>query len=272
MSLVAIQLRLKEAGPRPDTLEMSPLSTSSSISEEVDQESTDSRSAMDDTLWRKHGSAAQWFPGSSKVMWRIVLQVYLTFHLTAYAIIISIFLPTPSCPGDDCDGGSWMGEGAGLGLGVIAGITLVVSIILCLLQLAFFPVVHRRLGSLMSLQVFAPMGSVAYLAFLVFLLRMSSGFLRATLVLGIMSLHSLAKAVCQPAALVLINETTVTPSERVKTHSIAHAFNAAAAALGLWFGGYLLHFSLSVHFVGLVWIVLATVSGLGAALALKRDI
>ncbi|KAE9373894.1 MFS general substrate transporter [Stipitochalara longipes BDJ] len=261
ITLYAVQTRLQDSGSRtadntdrvPNVLEMQEEAARS-------QSSSLGLSTGMKLFHEESGRVAEEYRPRKSAMWKIVLQVSITIHFTAYATVTSIFLPAPLCPDNICNGQHWVAEGVGFSLDSVAAITIAISSILCAMQLGLFPSVHRSLGSSQSLMAFMPISSAAYLAFMIFLVPIDSAAVRTALVFSLLSIHNLSRAICQPAALLLINESVSAPHSRFQIHSVAHAFNAGAAAVGLSLGGYLMQFGLHTHFVGWAWIALAALT------------
>ncbi|KAH8888936.1 MFS general substrate transporter [Thozetella sp. PMI_491] len=207
-------------------------------------------------------------PGQSSVAiaWRVVAKLVMSLHFTAYATAIAIFLPAPLGNGVNAAGEANPGHGLGFSVQEIGTLTMGVTLLGIPIQLLLFPRLHDTTGSRNCLQLLLPFSTVAYLGFMLLSQPPGSDVLRLLFAAALMALHVACRTICQPSALLLINDACEDAAVRAKVHSITHSCDSAVSALGLILGGVLIRAGILAHFPGLAWLIMACIAVLNSAI------
>jgi hypothetical protein len=198
-------------------------------------------------------------PSFSYIAWRISVRVVMGLHLTSYATAMAVFLPAKVSAGAST---AEVIQSHGLGFSVfeIGVLTTVVTVLAFPMQIIIFPRLHDAIGSLNCLRYFLPLSTIAYLGLTILSNPPGSEIMRLLFAAIIMAIHLVSRTVCQPSALLLINDASEDQEQRSKVQSITHASDSAASAIGLVMGGLLIRASIQLSFTGLAWLIIAVFS------------
>lgn len=215
--------------------------------------------ADQERLWEKPPC-----PSTSAIAWKVIAKLVMSLHFTAYATAIAVFLPAPLDEGIEGTGGANQGHGLGFSVQQIGALTTTVTLLGIPTQLLLFPRLHDMAGSLRCLQLFLPLSTGSYLGFMLLSQPPESRVLRSALAAILLVLHVICRTICQPSALLLINDASEDQEARAKVHSITHACDSAISAVGLVLGGVLIRAGIQARFPGLAWLVIASISALNS--------
>lgn len=198
---------------------------------------------------------------------------FYDFHLGAFANMWTLFLATPRAANNLS---SALAGGLGMQPSTLGLAMSMLGWLGMLLQVFLYPPVHARLGTLKSFQRFLLLFPVQYFLtpFLCILPSTTSptgessgGFIWFG-ILSVLLIHTVARTMTLPASIILVNNASPHPSVLSTVHTLGQSVSAAFRTLGPIVGGWWYGAGLSHGVVGPSWWAVATVAGLGWAIAL----
>jgi len=147
----------------------------------------------------------------------------------------------------------------------------ILGIIGLILQLAIFPSIQKRLGTVRCLQIFAGLFPLAY-GLAPYLALVSSSQPVSSQATGpfiwlsiafILLLQVTARTFTLPATITLLNNASPHPSVLGTVHGIGHSVSSAARTIGPVVSGYVYGLGLENGIIGAAWWVVSLVAILG---------
>ncbi|KAI0540369.1 major facilitator superfamily domain-containing protein [Xylaria digitata] len=201
-----------------------------------------------------------WTPNVTLTM---VSLAFFEFHLGAFGSAWPLLLSSPrnsSAAISNLD--QKFGGGLGLSPQSLGYTMAFAGLAGLLLQFLFYPVVHKRWGTLKCYRFFSLLFPVVYVTspFLVVIASSSVAFTKTftwIFLLILLFIHSTGRIFCVPTSIILLNNCSPHPSVLGMVHGIGQAIAAAFRTLGPICAGYLHAVAIAHRVIGLSWWVVS---------------
>ncbi len=203
---------------------------------------------------------------SKNVLLTLASHHLLALHFSAFNALVFLFLPAPRSSNKDAHLPFSFTGGMGLSSDRVGLATAIIGVIGFPLQIALYPTLNAKLGTLPSYKLFLPFSIASYLLTPFLALLPNKAFLVWPALTVALALQVVSRTFALPGSTILVNNCTPHPSVLGTIHGIAQSVSSGARTVGPTLGGWLLGVGLGNNCVGAVWWGIAGVAALNWAL------
>ncbi|KAK5376091.1 hypothetical protein LTR20_000504 [Exophiala xenobiotica] len=203
---------------------------------------------------------------SKNVLLTLASHHLLALHFSAFNALVFLFLPAPRSSNKDAHLPFSFTGGMGLSSDRVGLATAIIGVIGFPLQIALYPTLNAKLGTLPSYKLFLPFSIASYLLIPFLALLPDKAFLVWPALTVALAPQVVSRTFALPGSTILVNNSSPHPSVLGTIHGIAQSVSSGARTVGPTLGGWLLGVGLVNNCVGAVWWGIAGVAALNWAL------
>ncbi|KAJ9622113.1 hypothetical protein H2204_011694 [Knufia peltigerae] len=203
---------------------------------------------------------------SKNVILTLVTHHLLALHLSAFNALIFLFLPAPRSDNNDAHLPFSFAGGLGLSTERVGLATAIIGVIGFPLQIALYPMLNAKLGTLPSYKLFLPFSIASYFLTPFLALLPNKAYLVWPALTVALALQVISRTFALPGSTILVNNCTPHPSVLGTIHGLAQSVSSGARTIGPTLGGWLLGLGLGNNCVGAVWWAIAGIAALNWSL------
>ena len=204
-----------------------------------------------------------WTPN---VLLTLLVHFLLYFHISAFNGLIFILLPAPRASTKPSSTFHFTG-GLGLPSSKVGLATAVIGVIGLPLQLLLYPRLHTRWGTLKCYRFFLPFSPLAYTLTPFLVLLPARPYLIWPALVVVLGTQVLSRTFALPGAVILINNSTPSPSVLGTIHGVGQSVSSAGMTVGPLLCGWGLGLGMKSNTMGAVWWAMAAWAMMGWALS-----
>lgn len=203
---------------------------------------------------------------SKNVILTLVSHHLLALHLSAFNALVFLFLPAPRADNKDAHLPFSFTGGMGLTSERVGLATAIIGVIGFPLQIALYPMLNAKLGTLPSYKLFLPFSVASYVLTPYLALLPNKAYLVWPALTVALALQVISRTFALPGSTILVNNCTPHPSVLGTIHGLAQSVSSGARTVGPTLGGWLLGVGLGNNCVGAVWWGIAGIAALNWSL------
>lgn len=201
------------------------------------------------------------------VVLTLLVHFLLAFHISAFNALMFILLPAPRAEKSNPNSVFHFTGGLGLPSEKVGLATAIIGVIGFPLQLILYPRLHTRWGTLKCYRLFLPFSPLAYILTPYLVLLPSRTYFIWPALVVVLALQVLSRTFALPGTIILINNSSPSPTVLGTIHGVAQSVSSAGRTLGPVLGGWGLGLGLRTNTVGAIWWIMAGVAVLGWSLS-----
>ncbi|KIW12300.1 hypothetical protein PV08_09577 [Exophiala spinifera] len=199
---------------------------------------------------------------SKNVILTLLSHHLLALHLSAFNALVFLFLPAPRSDNNEARLPFSFAGGLGLSSERVGLATAIIGVIGFPLQIALYPKLNSKLGTLPSYKLFLPFSIASYFLMPYLALLPDKAYLVWPALTVALALQVISRTFALPGQTILVNNCTPHPSVLGTIHGLAQSISSGARTVGPTLSGWLLGVGLGNNCVGAVWWGIAAVAAL----------
>ncbi|KAL9111461.1 MAG: hypothetical protein Q9227_004139 [Pyrenula ochraceoflavens] len=204
---------------------------------------------------------------TANVLLTLLVHFLLAFHISAFNSLIFILLPAQRAPSSLQRSLLHFTGGLGLPSSKVGLATAIIGVIGFPLQILLYPRLHTRWGTLKCYRLFLPFSSIAYTLIPFLVLVPAKPWVVWPALVFVLGLQTLSRTFALPGAIILINNSSPSPTVLGTIHGVAQSVSSAGRTLGPMLCGWGLGLGMKGNTMGAVWWAMAGWAMLGWGLS-----